>query len=260
MNYPPRKKPSEDWDIGTEGIMAQNKSLKDVKSLQRSLDLSQLDYNFLDFGSSEGDSISFAIQCLGGTRGLGIDIDPKKIIEVRQKGYECIQGDFTQLVFPPDSVRFVTMNHVLEHLPDLPMVKKALKSAARVASDFLFIIGPYFDADQFLKSCGLKFFWSDWTGHKCHLTTQQLQEILTDLGLKDHVMMVRKIVKDSSDSAIHHLNSPKDQHEYNAEVHPEKPFVIFNQPIYKEIVCYVRLRPLENWEDIIRAVKGTIYL
>ena len=238
--------------------MAQNKSLKDVKSLYRSLNLFQFDYDFLDFGSSEGESISFAIQHLGGTRGIGIDIDPKKVIEARQRGYECIQGDFTQLVFPPDSVRFVTMNHVLEHLSCLSTVKRAIESAARVASDFLFIIGPYFDTDQFLKNCGLKFFWSDWTGHKCLITTQQLQEILMDLGLKDYVMMVRKIVKDSSDSAIHPLNSPKDQHEYNAEVHPEKPFVIFNQPIYKEIVCYVRLRPLKNWEDIINAVEGTI--
>ncbi len=88
-----------------------------------------------------------------------------------EAGYDCAQGDATNLDFPPDSVRFAVMSHFLEHLPDLSMVKDAIKSAARVASDFLFIRGPYFDSDEYLRSFGLKFTWSDWHGHTCHLTT-----------------------------------------------------------------------------------------
>ena len=73
-----------------------------------------------------------------------------------------------------DSVRFVTISHTLEHLRDLVEVRKTLGSAVKVATDFLFIRGPYFDADDLLQTQGLKFFWSDWSGHPCHLTTGQL--------------------------------------------------------------------------------------
>lgn len=35
-------------------------------------------YDFIDFGASKGGYIEFAKARLGGTRGVGIDIDPKK--------------------------------------------------------------------------------------------------------------------------------------------------------------------------------------
>jgi len=170
-------------------------------------------------------------------------------------GYDCAQGDATNLDLPSDSVRFVVMSHFLEHLPDLSMAKDAIKSVARVASDFLFIRGPYFDADEYLRSFGLKFCWSDWRGHPCHLTTSQLREILLDLGLEDYVMMGYGKVTDSTDSKIHPLGSPVNQRAYNPDAHPNKPFVRFRQPLYKGIACYVRLRPIENWEDILQAHK-----
>jgi len=216
------------------------------------------DHDFIDFGASKGGCIEFAKARLGGTKGVGVDIDPKKVEQMLKDGYDCIQGDITKLDFPPDSVKFVTMSHVLEHLPDLPSVSKAIKCAAKVASDFLFIQGPYFDADEHLEKLGLKFFWSDWSGHPCHLTTQDLHSILMDLGLTDFNMMVRLKVKDSNDPAIHPWNTPKNSHEYDPDVHSEKPFVHFTIPIYKEMVCYVKLRHLENWEEIISARKQTV--
>ena len=214
------------------------------------------DYDFIDFGASKGGCIEFAMDRLGGQRGLGIDINTNKAEEMRRNGYDCIEGDITKLALPGKSVRFVTMSHILEHLPDLLSVEEAIKSAAHVASDFLFIQGPFFDADEFLKKQGLRFFWSYWTGHICHLTTWQLKEILFNLGLPEHLIMVREVLMDSSDPAIHPLASPINQHEYIPEVHPEKSFITFSPPLYKEIVCYVRLRPLTNWDTIIKARKG----
>lgn len=214
------------------------------------------DYDFLDFGASKGDSIRFGMRRLGGTRGLGIDIDPKKVETMRSKGLDCVEADVAHLDFPADSVRFVVMSHFLEHLPDLTTVERSIESAARVASDFLFIQGPYFDADEFLSERGLKFYWSDWHGHPCHLTTSQLRDILLKLGLNDHVMMVCDPVTDSADPAVHPLASPIDQHDYDPEAHPEKPFVEFPQPLYRSIMCCVRLGPVEDWESILRVRKG----
>ncbi len=133
-------------------------------------DFNLSDYDFLDFGASKGGAIDFAIQRLGGTKGLGIDRDPNKVQGMIERGYDCLLGDITRLPLPPDSVRFVTMSHILEHLPDLTVVKEAILCASRIASDFLFIQGPYFDADEYLKNNGLKYYWSDWHGNPCHLT------------------------------------------------------------------------------------------
>lgn len=213
-------------------------------------------YDFMDFGASKGGSIDFALRRLGGTRGLGVDLDSNKVKTMLDAGYDCIQADVNKLDFPPDSVRFVTMSHFLEHLSNLRAVKSAVESASRVASDFLFIQGPYFDADEYLRARGLKFYWSDWHGHTCHLTTSKLREILLELGLEDHTFMVRGAVEDSSDPRIHPVSSPKDQHAYDPDSHPVKPFVPFPEPLPSEVVCCVRLREMDGWDRILQARKG----
>ncbi|MBE9571672.1 MAG: hypothetical protein IMF11_13675 [Proteobacteria bacterium] len=140
------------------------------------------------------------------------------------------------------------------------MTKKAIRSAVLVASDFVVIIGPWFDADVYLERLGLKFFWSDWTGHTWHFHTKDLRQILNTLGLRNYVIMACGEVKDSSDPAIHPLDSPRDQHEYNPEIHPPKPLLPFSQAVYKEMTCYVQLRPLENWGEIVKARQGAVII
>jgi len=214
------------------------------------------DVDFLDLGASQGSSLEFATRRLGGRRGLGIDSDPRKVAQVRAKGLACLEGDATQLDLPDGCVRFVLMSHFLEHLPDLGAVRRTLGSAARVATDFLFIRGPYFDADGYLASLGLKFFWSHWSGHKTHLTLYDLHLLLRDLGLVDHVLLAADRLTDSAHPAIHPLASPINQHEYDPEVHPPKPRIAFHVPVYYEMVCGVRLRPCADWPRILRARKG----
>lgn len=213
-------------------------------------------YDFVDFGASKGGSIDYALRKLGGTRGLGIDADPKKVEVMVEAGYDCVQADITRLELPSDSVKFVVMSHFLEHLSDVESVEKAIRSAAEVASDFLFIQGPYFDDDEFLASQGLKFYWSDWHGHKCHLTSSLLRRILLNLGLEDHVILGRSRVNDSFDSTIHPLDSPRDQHAYDPDIHSGKPFVTFRRSLYKEMVCFVRLGAPEVLREVLHAHRG----
>ena len=218
-------------------------------------------YDFLDFGASSGGCVEFAKARLGGTSGLGVDIDPHKVARMRSQGYACAEGDVTRIDLPDDSVRFVTMSHILEHLPDLAAVRRALAGAARVASDFLFIQGPFFDADGALADDGLKFYWSDWGDHTCRLTTAALRETLESLGLRDYVCMGREAVADSADPAVHPLGSAPDQHAYDPAVHPPKPQVTFAaprypDPVYREVVCVVRLREFPGWADVVAARKG----
>lgn len=216
--------------------------------------------DFIDFGASKGGVIEFAVKRLGGRCGLGIDIDPAKVRLMRERGHECIQGDITKQQLPPRSVKFVTLSHVLEHLPDLEAVKKALRVAATTATDFLFIQGPFFDADEYLRELGLKFFWSSWRGHPCHLTSHDLRGLLRSLGLDSHEVLARLRVRDSMDPAIHPLESPRDQHEYNPDIHPPKEYIEFDRVIYREMVCYVQLRPLDNWAQLLEARRGATRL
>ncbi len=210
-------------------------------------------YDFIDFGSSKGGCIDFAKAHLGGKNGLGIDKDPRKVERLRELGYDCIEADITELNLPRECVRFVTMSHFLEHLPNLDAVYRTLKSAADAASDFLFIQGPYFDADEYLATHGLKFYWSDWHGHPCRLTSTQLASILDSLMLREYVVMARQPILDSDHSCIHPVSSPRNQHHYIPGTHPRKPFRTFERPLYKEMVCLVRLQPLSDWSVLVQA-------
>lgn len=215
-------------------------------------------YDFLDFGTSRGGSIDYAINRLGGTRGLGIDLSEAKVADARANGVECVQGDVTNLDLPDDSVRFVTMLHLLEHLPDFDCVNKAIATACRVSTDFVYIVGPYFEADDYLKSQGLKFYWSDWRGHTFHLKYQHLDEILKSIGQTDYVFFDNSAVPDSSHPTIHPLESPIDQHDYDPATHPEKPELSFPSPLYREMVCCIKLKDFPDWELVQKARSETV--
>ena len=217
-------------------------------------------YDFLDFGASKGGCIDFAVAKLGGRRGLGVDVDAKKAEAMRERGYDCIVGDVANLDLPPKSVRFVTMSHFLEHLPDLAAVAKAVQSAARVATHFLFIQGPFFDADGYLREHGLKFYWSDWSGHPCHLTIDQLVATFEALGLTDYLALARLPVESSLDAAIHPLASPRNQQAYVVGEHPPKPTATFDRPLYREMVCVVRLRRFFGWRRVVQARRGCVFV
>ena len=218
------------------------------------------DHDFLDFGASKGGSIDFAVAALGGRKGLGIDNDRSKIQRMRELGYDCLEEDILNLDLPENSVRFVMISHFLEHLHDIDGVRKAIASAARTARDFVFIQGPYFDADERLAAQGLKFYWSDWHGHRCHVTTSHLQGVLDDLALRNYIFLARTKVSDSMDPSMHPIDSPRDQHDYVEGIHPPKPLSVFDPPLFREIVCIVRLRRFRRWKQVVKARKGCCFI
>ena len=220
-------------------------------------------YDFLDIGSSKGGSMDFAKDKLGGTRGLGVEVNAANVEHIRSRGYDCLHGDISRMTFSAKSVRFAVMNHVLEHMP-LHKCYKAVECAKTVATDFIYIRGPYFDADAFLQRHGLKFYWSDWHGHTCHLTISLLQAVLRGLHLEDFSILGRTPVNDSLDDSIHPLESPPDQHQYDPRKHPSKPSIRFKAPLYRETICLVRLRDIPYWQEIrgvhrdCRVIGGTL--
>jgi hypothetical protein len=212
------------------------------------------EFDFLDFGASDGKSFLFAQRVLGGGPGLAIDIDEKKVTKLRTAGVPCYQADVTKLDLPENSVRFVIMNHFLEHLPSLEHVRQTISSAAKVASEFIAIQGPYFDADDMLAKVNLRYYWSYWSVHTCHLSTFQLETILDLLDLTKRGLWLSGEVLDSNDPSLHPLSSPKNQTEHDSLIHEGKAKVVFRPPLYREITCLIKSGPMQEWPKLMAKV------
>ncbi len=213
--------------------------------------------DFLDFGASTGGSLKLGYSLLGGVKGLGVDIDPAKVATMHAAGLDCIEGDLTELDWPSQSVRFVLISHLLEHLDSREQAKAVIASAVRVASEWIYIAGPWYDEDEYLEDLGLRPYWSNWSGHRYHMTTRDLGELLRELGAPNFRIWGRDRMYDSEDKALHSLMVARNQHEFDPEVHPPKPVCQFDRPIYREFVCCVRLDDISDtrWELLLSRVQ-----
>ena len=197
-------------------------------------------YGFLDFGCSKGASLKWAAKSFGIERGLGIDIDDSKVNLAVDKGFDACVFNILEIPSIP-LVDFVVISHMLEHVHNLLAMRQILLKACAVSRKFVHIRQPYFDADGYLFSQGLKLFYSDWTGHPNPMSSLQFYIIfrdLKDLGLvSEFSISAKKRVLDSSHPAIHPIQSPVDQHHYCLGKHGPKVMDIkFDLPVFEEIV------------------------
>ncbi len=215
-------------------------------------------FDFLDFGAYSGDSLEYGEVHFFGERGLGIDLDPKRVAIMKKAGYDCVVGDLTKIIIPKKCVRFVKMAHILEHMPDYKAIERVVGLAEKSATNFLVITGPYFDEDKYLASKGFKLHWSDYPDHPYHLMVSELVHILNKLKLDNYEIYLRFPILNSSNQHIHPLNSPSHSHLYNPKIHPPKRHVSFNKDIWTDFVCYVQLKETKNWDQITKAYKNQI--
>lgn len=210
-------------------------------------------YDFVDFGCSAGGSMAFARDHLGARRGLGLDIDRRKVEATREAGFEAEVTDVTTLdPAQAGTTRFAILAHFLEHLPELALAEACIDAAVRVADEFVFIRQPWFDADEALREMGLKLYWSDWHGHPNHMRLAELRapldRMLRQGRIGGYVLFGRTPVTDSDDRTIHPLSAPRNQHHWELELHGAKPSVAFGFPVYRELGALVRTRA-----DAVRA-------
>ncbi len=198
--------------------------------------LKSKNYDQIDFGCSKGGSLQFGRDVLGGKNGIGLDIDPAKVKQTNEAGFEGALADVTELVAQRNSARFVTMIDFLEHLPGVEMAERCIEAACQAAKDFVFIRQPWFDSDGYLFSRGLKLYWSDWTGHPNAMTSLELYRTISRVSsAKRWRIYARTLVESSSDPCVHPIDAPANQHDYDVQVHGQKPSISFEQPIYRQI-------------------------
>lgn len=223
-----------------------------MEAVKQALDFSGFD--FIDFGCSDGKSIEDMQKLFPGAKGIGLDIDPRKVATAKTKGKAAEVADVTKLG-AAQKVRFVSMSHFLEHLPGQQLAFSCIESACKIATGFVYIRQPWFDSDGYLFSKGLKLYWSDWRGHRYHMTAVELQSWLRRLLerklINRFAIYGNGLVKDSSDSKVHPLNSPDEQNRWELGKHPEKPGATFDQDVFTEL-CAIAVtgEPLEEIERI----------
>ncbi len=210
-------------------------------------------YDFFDFGPSGGNSVAFGQKYLHGGRPLGFELSPDRVKALREKGIDCVEGDILKLAFPSNITRFTLMSHFLEHLPGLDAMRAVVHEAVKASRDFLFIQGPYFDADEYLRMLGFKCYYSDWTDHRCNWKSWELLDILSSEEVAEYRFFGVRRINGSDSDIIHPLESRLDQHEYDPAKHPPKRHVEFEIPVFQEIVCCARLRDIDYFDAVLSA-------
>jgi len=215
--------------------------------------------DFIDFGCSKGGSLAFAKQHLGGKIGLGLDINPVRVEEVRALGHFALESDLTKIRALSTKVKFVIMSHFLEHVPSTTLAKGCLRSAINSAEDFIYIQQPFFDADPYLFRHGLKLFWSDWHGHPNRMTTLEFHNILNPFlekgQIKRFAIFGKGEIKHSKDPSVHAINSPEDQSVWIKGEHPPKVKMSFSEPVFKEIRIIINLGEFNAIDHYAKTLK-----
>jgi len=209
------------------------------------IDLSK--YDFIDFGSGFGGCIKFAKQKLGGVNVLGFENHSGRCNDLRKQGYDCINADITKLSLPKNSVSFVTISHVLEHLKSKKDVENVIKLAVNTSEDFVFIEGPSFDFDNYLNNFDLKFLWRDGHGHSTKVTVLDILSCAVKLNVLGYTLLIEyPLIVNSASKDIHPTASPPSVHDYNPKKHPPKEFVEFDTPIYRSFIIFLWLNKRLN--------------
>lgn len=221
-------------------------------------------YDYFDFGCSNGNAMQYFKDVMPALRGLGIDIDQIKIDAARSRGFDAVNYNINQL--PKEKlVKFVSMSHFLEHLPSVTEAEKFIKKGIEISTDFVLIRQPWFDSDGYLLSKNLKLYWSDWSGHPNKMTSFDFFLILSKELEKKNILGFSIFGKgpiiNSSSNALIPINSATDQHQFNETLHGEKIHdLIFDIPIYTEIIVTIKINDKAEIEKFLNPLGSLSHL
>jgi hypothetical protein len=190
------------------------------------------DVDLLDFGAGIGGSLASAERRFGDVVGLGIERNPKKVREARAAGRNVVQGDLFR-VPSGTGVRFGVFDNVLEHLPDLEAVEAALAKALDVATDAVYVRHPSFEHEEYLRSLGVKQYWTDWSGHPSHVRIADFLAMFARLGVVSVEIHPVARAWSTADPTVLPVDAPTNRHEYDPDIDGPKPAEVrFDRPIH----------------------------
>jgi SAM-dependent methyltransferase len=217
------------------------------------------DYDFVDLGCSKGGSLQHCLRRFGASRGLGIDIDPAKVQQTRDAGFDAVEVDARTLNLD-GQVSFISMLDFFEHLPDLEMVEEILAASARSARDFLYIKHPSFEGQEYVEQLGLRQYWWDWHGHTCHVRVADYCDMFERLGLNTYKIRYIERISSSSHPSVIPTSMPPDQLGDAAATVVDKPDLELDPPIWRRQDIFVALRAFdaEEWTELTKPTAADV--
>lgn len=211
------------------------------------------DYDFVDLGCSNGGSIKHCMMRFGVERGLGVDIDERKVARTKAEGFDAVVADARELDLDRQ-VSFVTMLDFFEHLPGLGYVYDILEAAARSARDFIYIKHPSFEGQERVEADGLRQYWWDWHGHTAHVRVADYCSMFDQLGLNTYLVRYIERMDSSDHPSIVPTSTPKDCSLEEAAKITNEPAVAFDPPLWRRQDIFIALRPFSRaeWADVTR--------
>jgi hypothetical protein len=202
--------------------------------------------DFIDLGCSRGGSITWAMKHLGGRHGLGIDKSPKKVALAVEAGVTAIVADATKIACADRAVRFTTMLHFLEHLPNAAIATSVIREACRISRDFVYMRHPWFGADDELLSHGYKFYWSDWTGHPNHFGALDFYKAIRSVpNARAWRIMGKHPIRDLRHPAIVPIGAPVNSRAADPQECRKRQPIRLAEPAFAEVACLVVLGQAE---------------
>jgi hypothetical protein len=218
-------------------------------------------YDFVDLGCSNGGSILQCTRRFNVERGLGIDLDERKVQRTREAGFEAVVADAREFKLDR-TVRFVSIMDFFEHLPDLDTVEQVLTAAAVSARDFIFIKHPSFEGQEHAESLGMRQYWWHWRGHTAHVRVADYCSMFERLGLNQYMIRYVERITDSRHPSVIPTTMPVDVTGEQAKLVTDKPLVRFDPPLWRRQDIFIALRAFEpeEWLQITRPLPGDLKL
>lgn len=244
-----------DWEIpaaeALDGLAAQPVEVRN----ERLLGLARAGYfDFVDFGTHRGGGIKWGEQ-LGGTRGLGIELDPTRAQRALDAGLPVFTGDIATFPTTGLSFRFAVCRHVLEHMPNQYVVGFVLWRLAQICTEFVYIEQPIFDYADELEAQGLTLAHMTMPTHTCRLSIDELLEIVEEVGIPAYAQGRIRRIPNSSSPWVHVAGADENRSRWREEVDPPKPEVEFDPPLYRDLIVIAALGRLDL-DDLVRRLKG----
>lgn len=211
-------------------------------------------FDFVDFGTHRGGGIRWG-EHLGGTRGLGIELDATRAQRALDQGIPVYTGDIATFPTAGLRFRFAVCRHVLEHLPNEYVVGFVLWRLAQICTDFIYIEQPIFDYADELGEQGLTLAHMTMRSHTCRVSTEQLLRIVEGVGIPAYAQGRIRPIRNSSSPWVHVAGAAENRSRWQEGVDPPRPELEFDPPLYRDLIVIAALGRF-NLDDLLGRLKG----
>ncbi|MCZ7974346.1 hypothetical protein O9X80_07570 [Agrobacterium salinitolerans] len=197
------------------------------------------EYDCLDIGA-DVNSMNWCKEYLGALNPIGLNIEHLRLDNMRRAGLPCEEINAFDI---PDteSVDYIFMSHLLEHLQTAQEVTDLVLKCLRLAKKGIYIAGPFFEDDSYIRTHGLKFVWGDWSGHVSRFGIYNFLPLLRHMmGEKVTVSLGFPIFDSSSDNVVS-VAERKDIDSFERDAKAPKPSISLPRPAFQEFVAFIKL-------------------